>query len=451
MVRTTCYFHSSRLRGLVGGAHDPSPGMLTGARQARCPTVPGMDGWRNPVRWARTGRWLLVPIAVLDWFTLVPQGAFVAAFAVAVVGLAAVAAALVVRMLRGRRGAMAALGVVMLLGGLAWFALDPFPGVLPAHRRLVAGRRHAAAARGSAYWQLAGLGIELCGFGLLGTLLVAALTRPVGGSAPRRVTSASGAVGSSAADAVDEVRARGDRERCHGVDVREPVECEHAVGEEHEPVTGREGPFDVRARRRPAAGRSAGRACAGPCACRPRPRCSARPCPASTNDRAPGVGLDPRVEQRRDGSRRDQVVADLGLERRTVRTRVRRRCAPRRPPGSSTRAGQQRGPPPTRTRSSGAACRRRRGASRRRPRMSRVPTSPPAGRVRGPRPGRASCPLRTLRTRSRSIACPSSRSAHRARSVSRSSSSADRSRGSASMMQSVPTCVPSGIDSGAPA
>ncbi|KQS09985.1 hypothetical protein ASG04_05195 [Curtobacterium sp. Leaf183] len=145
-----------------------------------------MDGWRNPVRWARTGRWLLVPIAVLDWFTLVPQGAFVAAFAVAVLGLAAVAAALVVRMLRGRRGAMAALGVVMLLGGLAWFVLDPFPGSFPLIDAwwpdAVTQPQHV----GSAYWQLAGLGIELCAFGLLGTLLVAALTRPVGGSAPRR-------------------------------------------------------------------------------------------------------------------------------------------------------------------------------------------------------------------------------------------------------------------------
>lgn len=137
-----------------------------------------MDGWRNPARWARTGRWLLVPIAVLDWFTLVPQGVFVAAFAVAVVGLAAVAAALVVRMLRGRRAAMAALGVVMLLGGLAWFALDPFPRSFPLIDAwwpdAITQPQHVA----SAYWQLVGLGIELCGVGLLGTLLVAALVDP---------------------------------------------------------------------------------------------------------------------------------------------------------------------------------------------------------------------------------------------------------------------------------
>lgn len=147
-----------------------------------------MDGWQNPRRWARVGRWLLVPIAVLDWFALPSQGVFVAAFLVAVVGLAGIAAALVVRMLRGSRGAMAALGVVMLLGGLAVFALDPFPGSFPLIDSwwpdAITQPQHV----GSAYWQLAGLGIELCGFGLLATLLVVTLTRPTlhGGSAPRR-------------------------------------------------------------------------------------------------------------------------------------------------------------------------------------------------------------------------------------------------------------------------
>ncbi|WP_413600581.1 hypothetical protein [Curtobacterium sp. Curtsp57] len=147
-----------------------------------------MDGWRNPTRWARAGRWLLVPIAVLDWFALPAQGVFVAAFLIAVVGLVGIAAALVVRMLRGSRGAMAALGVVMLLGGLAVFGLDPFPGSFPLIDSwwpdAITQPQHV----GSAYWQLAGLGIELCGFGLLATLLVVTLTRPTlhGGSAPRR-------------------------------------------------------------------------------------------------------------------------------------------------------------------------------------------------------------------------------------------------------------------------
>jgi hypothetical protein len=39
-----------------------------------------MDGWRNPARWARTGRWLLLPIAVLDWVALAPQTIVVLAF-----------------------------------------------------------------------------------------------------------------------------------------------------------------------------------------------------------------------------------------------------------------------------------------------------------------------------------------------------------------------------------
>jgi len=129
-----------------------------------------------------------VPIAVLDWFALPAQGVFVTAFLIAVVGLVGIAAALVVRMLRGSRGAMAALGVVMLLGGLAVFGLDPFPGSFPLIDSwwpdAITQPQHV----GSAYWQLAGLGIELCGFGLLATLLVVTLTRPTlhGGSAPRR-------------------------------------------------------------------------------------------------------------------------------------------------------------------------------------------------------------------------------------------------------------------------
>ncbi|WP_022905980.1 hypothetical protein [Curtobacterium sp. B18] len=135
-----------------------------------------MDGWRNPVRWARTGRWLLLPIAVLDWVALAPQTVVVLAFAIAVVGLAGIAAALVAWMLRRSRGAMAALGVVLLLGGLVVFGLDPFPAVFP----LVDGWWPESITRpqvvASAYWQLAGLGIELAGFGMLATLLVVSLT-----------------------------------------------------------------------------------------------------------------------------------------------------------------------------------------------------------------------------------------------------------------------------------
>ncbi|WIB32795.1 disulfide bond formation protein B [Curtobacterium sp. MCSS17_005] len=135
-----------------------------------------MDGWRNPARWARTGRWLLLPIAVLDWVALTPQTIVVLAFLIAVVGLAGMGAALVVHMLRRSRGAMAGLGVVMLLGGLVVFALDPFPGSFPLIEswwpESITQPQHV----GSAYWQLAGLGIELAGFALLATLLVVSLT-----------------------------------------------------------------------------------------------------------------------------------------------------------------------------------------------------------------------------------------------------------------------------------
>jgi hypothetical protein len=135
-----------------------------------------MDGWRNPVRWARTGRWLLLPIAVLDWVALAPQTVVVLAFAIAVVGLAGIAAALVARMLRGSRGAMAALGVVLLLGGLVVFGLDPFPSSIPFIDGWWPESITQPQVVGSAYWQLAGLGIELAGFGMLATLLVVSLT-----------------------------------------------------------------------------------------------------------------------------------------------------------------------------------------------------------------------------------------------------------------------------------
>lgn len=135
-----------------------------------------MDGWRNPARWARTGRWLLLPIVVLDWVALAPQTIVVVAFLIAVVGLAGMAAALVVHMLGRSRGAMALVGVVLLLGGLVVFGLDPFPGAFPLIDAWWPESITQPQVVGSAYWQLAGLGIELAGFGLLATLLVVALT-----------------------------------------------------------------------------------------------------------------------------------------------------------------------------------------------------------------------------------------------------------------------------------
>ena len=141
-----------------------------------------MDGWRNPARWARTGRWLLLPIAVLDWVALAPQTIVVLAFLVAVLGLACIAAALVAHMLRRSRGAMAGLGVVLLLGGLVVFGLDPFPGSFPLIDPWWPDSITQPQIVGSAYWQLAGLGVELAGVGMLATLLVVSLTsRPARG------------------------------------------------------------------------------------------------------------------------------------------------------------------------------------------------------------------------------------------------------------------------------
>lgn len=137
--------------------------------------------WRDPRRWARAGRWLLVPVVVLDWFALVPQPVFVVAFVLAAVGLAAMAAALVSRMLRRGRLATGLAGLAMLLGGLVLFGTDPFPGAFPLIEPwwpdVLTEPQHV----GSAYWQLLALGVELAGVGLLGTLLVVAVIGP-----PRR-------------------------------------------------------------------------------------------------------------------------------------------------------------------------------------------------------------------------------------------------------------------------
>ncbi|MFS0728679.1 hypothetical protein ABC270_01215 [Curtobacterium sp. 1P10AnD] len=137
-----------------------------------------MQAWTNPALLARTGRWLLLPIAVLDWFALAPQAVVVTAFLVAVLGLAAMATALVVRMLRRSRRAMAGVGVAMLLGGLVVFALDPFPPTFPLVDAWWPDAITQPQVVGSAYWMLLGLGIVLAGVGMLATLLVVALTGP---------------------------------------------------------------------------------------------------------------------------------------------------------------------------------------------------------------------------------------------------------------------------------
>ncbi|MDK8173190.1 hypothetical protein QP735_11690 [Curtobacterium citreum] len=135
-----------------------------------------MERWRSPRTWARAGRWLLLPIAVLDWVALAPQPVVVIAFLVAVVGFAGMAAALVVRMLHRSRAAMAGLGVVLLLGGLVVLGLDPFPGTVPTLDLWWPDAITQPQVVGSAYWKTAGLGVELAGFALLGTLLVVTLT-----------------------------------------------------------------------------------------------------------------------------------------------------------------------------------------------------------------------------------------------------------------------------------
>lgn len=137
-----------------------------------------MQAWTNPALLARTGRWLLLPVAVLDWFALAPQAVVVTAFLVAVAGLVAMAAALVVRMLRRSRGAMAGVGLALLLGGLVVFALDPFPPTLPFIDAWWPDAITQPQVVGSAYWKVAGLGLVLAGVGMLATLLVVALTGP---------------------------------------------------------------------------------------------------------------------------------------------------------------------------------------------------------------------------------------------------------------------------------
>ncbi len=145
-----------------------------------------MQAWTNPALLARTGRWLLLPVAVLDWFALAPQPVVVVAFLVAVVGLVAVAAAVVVRMLRRSRAAMAGVGIALLLGGLVLFGLDPIPGTFPLIDPWWPDAITQPQVVGSAYWMLLGLGVELAGVGVLATLLVVSLTGPHGTTARSR-------------------------------------------------------------------------------------------------------------------------------------------------------------------------------------------------------------------------------------------------------------------------
>jgi hypothetical protein len=144
------------------------------------------SGWRDPRRWARVGAWLLVPIVVLDWFAMLPQTVFIVFFVIAAVGLAGIAAAVTVGMLRRGRVGMGVLGVVMLLGGLAFLGLDPLPASIAGLSSWWPSVITQPQLVGSAYWTIVGLGIVLCGFGLLGTLLGVAVAGPTRARAPRR-------------------------------------------------------------------------------------------------------------------------------------------------------------------------------------------------------------------------------------------------------------------------
>lgn len=135
----------------------------------------GAVGWRAPVRWARIGRWLLLPYAVLVWFTLVPQTVSVIGFAVALIGLLGIAAAATVGMLARGRLAAGVLGAVLFLVGIALLAVDPIPGVITGLGDWWPEAITQPQIVGSAYWTLLALGVVLAGGGMLVALLVMAL------------------------------------------------------------------------------------------------------------------------------------------------------------------------------------------------------------------------------------------------------------------------------------
>lgn len=135
------------------------------------------NGWRAPRRWARVGFALLVPTAVLDWLTMVPEPVVVTVFTIAVAGLLGIAAAAVVGAFRRSRGLAGGLGVVLLLAGLALFGLDPFPGASAAMADWWPSAITQPQLVGSAYWTIMALGVTLTGVAMLGTLLLVAVTR----------------------------------------------------------------------------------------------------------------------------------------------------------------------------------------------------------------------------------------------------------------------------------
>lgn len=133
------------------------------------------DEWRRPRRWARAGGLLVVPYAVVAWFTLAVTPVPQIAFALAVVGILGIVAATVSGFRRFRRGAVALVGVVLLLAGLALFGLDPFPAELPGLADWWPSAIAQPQAVLSGYWTLVALGVVLTGAGLLVWLFLTAL------------------------------------------------------------------------------------------------------------------------------------------------------------------------------------------------------------------------------------------------------------------------------------
>jgi len=125
--------------------------------------------------WARAGGWLLLPYAVLLWFTAVPAAVAVVAFAIAVVGLLGIVVAVVVAMFRYGRAAVGILGAVLFLAGIALFGLDPFPGAIDGLSQWWPSVFTQPQTVGTWYWTVLALGVVLTGVGLLVTLLIVAV------------------------------------------------------------------------------------------------------------------------------------------------------------------------------------------------------------------------------------------------------------------------------------
>jgi hypothetical protein len=158
----------------------PGPSTRSGAPA----TVPGMDDeWRRPRRWARAGALLVVPYAVVTWFTLAVTPVPQIAFGIAVIGLLGIAAATIRGFRSSRRGGVALVGVLLLLAGLAAFGLDPFPAQIDALGTWWPSAITQPQTVLSQYWILLALGVVLTGGGLLVWLF---LTAVLGTSRARR-------------------------------------------------------------------------------------------------------------------------------------------------------------------------------------------------------------------------------------------------------------------------